>query len=329
MTMSRLTLALESGELDPLEGGVAVLNAPGDLIYAGFTETLTASQSFFPDYARLQARGAQVAAILTDPVANSLVICHRSKAQTLNLIANAITFTKIGGTVCVDGAKTDGIESLLKELRKTVGDVQVYSKAHGKLIWFTRPDGLPDLNAWMDVTYLYPNGWTTHAASFSSDGPDAGSKLLAENLPKLKGRVADLGCGWGYLSGEALKSDAITELHGLEADFHAVACAQNNVQDPRASFEWCDVTTQTGIGFDTVVTNPPFHVSRKPDPALGIAFINKAADMLKPKGSLWMVANRNLPYEAVLEERFHKVQTATQTGGFKVIHAVSPKNTRA
>jgi len=181
----------------------------------------------------------------------------------------------------------------------------------------------------MDVTYLYPNGWTTHAVSFSSDGPDAGSKLLAENLPKLKGRVADLGAGWGFLSGEVLKSDAVTELLGLEADFHGVQCAQNNVQDPRARFEWCDITTYTESGFDAVITNTPFHVSRKPDPTLGIAFINKAADMLKPKGSLWMVANRNLPYEAVLAERFHKVDSVAQTGGFKVIHAAIPKNTRA
>ena len=328
MTVSRLTLALESGELDPLDGGVAVLNAPGDLIYSGFTDTLTASQSFYPDYARLQARGAQVAPELTNTVAHALVICHRAKAQTLNLIAQAITLTGTGGTICVDGAKTDGIESLLKELRKTLGEMQVYSKAHGKLLWFTRPDGLPDLDAWMDVTYLYPNGWTTHAASFSSDGPDAGSRLLAENLPKLKGRVADLGAGWGYLSGEALKSDAITELRGLEADFHAVQCAKNNVQDPRASFEWNDVTAQSEAGFDAVITNPPFHVSRKPDPALGTAFINKAADILKPKGSLWMVANRNLPYEAVLADRFRRVDTVVQTGGFKVIHAATPKNAR-
>ena len=267
--------------------------------------------------------------MLTDPVSNSLVICDRSKAQTLNLIANAITFTKIGGTVCIDGAKTDGIESLLKELRKTVGDVQVYSKSHGKLIWFSRPPSLPDIESWMDVTYLYPNGWTTHAASFSSDGPDAGSKLLSDNLPPLKGRVADLGSGWGYLSGQALQSDAISELHGFEADYHAVQCAKNNVQDQRATFEWCDVTAQTATGFDTVITNPPFHVSRKPDPTLGAAFISKAADMLKPKGSLWMVANRNLPYEAILTERFRRVDTVAQTGGFKVIHAVTPKTARA
>jgi len=117
MTTSRLNLALDSGEIGPLEGEVAVLNAPGDLIYSGFTETLTASQSFYPDYARLQSRGATVSAVLTDPVANTLVICHRSKAATLNLIAHAIMLTKIGGAVCVDGAKTTVIASVLNDMR--------------------------------------------------------------------------------------------------------------------------------------------------------------------------------------------------------------------
>ena len=42
-----------------------------------------------------------------------------------------------------------------------------------------------------------------------------------------------------------------------------------------------------------------------------------------------MVANRNLPYEAILTERFRRVDTVAQTGGFKVIHAVTPKSARA
>ena len=50
--------------------------------------------------------------------------------------------------------------------------------------------------------------------------------------------------------------------------------------------------------------------------------------MLKPKGQLWIVANRNLPYEATLEARFRQVKTVTQNGGFKVIHAQTPKNPR-
>jgi 16S rRNA (guanine1207-N2)-methyltransferase len=35
-----------------------------------------------------------------------------------------------------------------------------------------------------------------------------------------------------------------------------------------------------------------------------------------------MVANRNLPYEAVLAERFGSVRIVVEAGGYKVIEAI-------
>ena len=325
MMASRLLLAAQSGELHLPEGRLTWFNAPGDGDCGIDTDQLSATQSFFPDHARLHARGITVSPTATEPTQNALVTPSRSKPATFDLIAQAVALTAPGGMIAVDGDKTGGIDSLAKQLKATFDDVQSYSKAHGKLLWFTRPDTAPDLSEWQEVTYQYPNGWITRAGVFSADGPDAGSKVLAEALPALKGSVADLGAGWGYLAGEILKSEAVTTLTGIEADYHANECAKHNIQDPRASFLWGDVTQATQSGFDAVVTNPPFHISRKPDPTLGARFIEKAADMLKPKGQLWMVANRNLPYEATLEARFRKTTIVAQTGGFKVIHAQTPK----
>ncbi len=325
MTTSRLLLAAQSGELPLPEGTLTWLNAPGDGVCGIDPPQLSATQSFFPDHARLHARGIAVSPAATERTQNALITPDRSKPATFDLIAQAVALTAPGGMIAIDGDKTGGIDSLAKQLKTTFDDVQSYSKAHGKLLWFTRPEIPPDLSEWQEVTYQYPNGWITRAGVFSADGPDAGSKVLAEALPALKGTVADLGAGWGYLAGEILKSDAVTALTGIEADYHATECAKHNVQDPRASFIWGDVGHATQSGFDAIVTNPPFHISRKPDPALGARFIEKAADMLKPKGQLWMVANRNLPYEATLEARFRKVSIVAQTGGFKVIHAQTPK----
>ena len=325
MTASRLLLAAQSGELTLPEGTLTWLNAPGDGDCGIELAQLSATQTFFPDHARLQARGITVTPTATTPTQNTLITPSRSKPATFDLIAQAVALTAPGGMIAIDGDKTGGIDSIAKQLKSLFEGVQSYSKAHGKLLWFARPEAAPDLSDWQEVTYQYPNGWITRAGVFSADGPDAGSKLLAENLPPLKGSIADLGAGWGYLAGEVLKSDAVTSLTGIEADFHATECAKHNVQDPRAAFLWGDVTQATQSGFDAVVTNPPFHVSRKPDPTLGARFIETAADMLKPKGQLWMVANRNLPYEATLEARFRKVAIVAQTGGFKVIHAQTPK----
>jgi 16S rRNA (guanine1207-N2)-methyltransferase len=47
--------------------------------------------------------------------------------------------------------------------------------------------------------------------------------------------------------------------------------------------------------------------------------------MLNPGGQLWLVANRHLPYETTLRERFVKVEEMSGDSAFKVFHAVRPR----
>ena len=60
-----------------------------------------------------------------------------------------------------------------------------------------------------------------------------------------------------------------------------------------------------------------------------VGFIRQAAGMLKRGGALWMVANRHLPYEDVLDARFSEVNEIASSGAFKVIHAVRARATPA
>jgi 16S rRNA (guanine1207-N2)-methyltransferase len=71
------------------------------------------------------------------------------------------------------------------------------------------------------------------------------------------------------------------------------------------------------------VSNPPFHVHGRADrPDIGRRFITAAAEALRPRGRLLLVANRHLPYESVLDARFTAVRTLADDRGFKVIEAV-------
>ena len=118
------------------------------------------------------------------------------------------------------------------------------------------------------------DGFKARPGSFSGGGPDAGSVLLASLFTDAhKGRAADLGAGWGWLSAQLLaKSPKIETLDLYESDAGALADASVNITDPRASFHWADVTrlsAQGGRKYDLVVSNPPFHTGRTGTPELG------------------------------------------------------------
>src|SRR3546814_9644828 len=55
---------------------------------------------------------------------------------------------------------------------------------------------------------------------------------------------------------------------------------------------------------------------------IGRRFIAVAAEVLKPGGRLWLVANRHLPYESVLDASFGSARLVAQRDGFKVVEAV-------
>jgi 16S rRNA (guanine1207-N2)-methyltransferase len=73
-----------------------------------------------------------------------------------------------------------------------------------------------------------------------------------------------------------------------------------------------------------VICNPPFHLGRAADPALGQAFVATAAAVLRGSGTLWLVANRHLPYEAALGRLFRDVGLLEETADYKLIRASRP-----
>jgi 16S rRNA (guanine1207-N2)-methyltransferase len=160
---------------------------------------------------------------------------------------------------------------------------------------------------------------------FSFDRIDAGSKLLAANLPDdLKGNVADFCAGWGYLAAEILqRSQGLTALDLYEADFDALEAARLNVHgaiEPR--FFWTDLLTEAvERRYDAIAMNPPFHSGRAAEPGIGAGMIRAASKALKPGGRLFMVANRQLPYEQVLSAAFASHAEIARDGMFKVLSA--------
>jgi 16S rRNA (guanine1207-N2)-methyltransferase len=320
-----LSQALDTGAFPlPATGGVAVYRPRiGDDLSALPKGQVVVLTGFKPDHDHF----AQAYAVTPQPpYAAALVCLPRSREAARALIARAAAEVAPGGVIAVDGQKTDGIDSALKELRGRVALSESLSKAHGKLASFRAGT---DLSNWLARPAMV-GGYQTLPGVFSADGPDRGSVLLAGALPqKLSGKVADLGAGWGYLAAEILKRPGVKRLDLVEAEADALDCARVNVTDPRVRFHWADATTwRPDSLLDAVVMNPPFHLGRDADPGLGAAFIRAARRMLAPDGSLWLVANRHLPYDAVLSESFLTQEDVAGDGGFRVIHATKPRRAK-
>lgn len=327
MQGERLRLAVETGALALPAAGTVLAAGPGgaqDLSALPRARVL-AVQGMRPDHDALAARGFDVTPQMPGAgIAAAVVFVPRARDAARDLVARAAAAVVSGGPVAVDGQKDAGIEPLLRDLAARVALGPPLVKAHGRLAVF--PAG-PDLSDWVAEPRPVAGGFVTRPGLFSADGPDAGSALLAAALPaRLAGRGVDLGAGWGFLARAALQRDGVAHLDLVEADHAALACARANLPDPRAAFHWADALRwRPAREADWVVMNPPFHTGGRADPALGASFVAAAAGMLAPQGTLWMVANRHLPYAEALQRHFAEIEDIGGTAAFRLVRAARPR----
>ena len=326
MSGSRLSRALAEGMVRlPESGRIAVLRPPADADLSPLpAERVHVITGFRPDHDAWSERGLAAGVAPEPPYGAAVLFLPRARALARALVARAAALVP-GGPVILDGQKACGIEAMLRALRERGMAGPVLAAAHGKLVVIEAPgEAFAD---WHAGPVCSREGYLTAPGLFSADGPDPASVALAGVLPgSLAGRVADLGAGWGYLSARALaRAPAITEMHLVEAEHAALAAARANVTDPRGRFHWADVRRfRPDAPFDAVLMNPPFHEGRRADPALGRDFIVAAARMLARHGTLWLVANRHLPYERALAGHFTEVRPLAGPAGFKLIRAAHP-----
>lgn len=253
--------------------------------------------------------------------------------------ARALAALAEDGLLLASVANDTGARAFEADLRLLCPTLEVHSK-HKCRVLIARAAGrdVAQMAAWRDLDAARPlrsEGLVSTAllgapGLFAVDRIDAGSALLIEHLPTtLAGAVADLGSGLGVLSAAALeRCPGITSLDLFEASARAVALSRYNLRTARVPVQvhGCDVTRGIEGRYDAILCNPPFHEGGRGLPAIGQAFLHAAADALNADGEAWVVANAHLPYEAVLAQRFSRVDGIASARGFKLLRARGPRS---
>jgi 16S rRNA (guanine1207-N2)-methyltransferase len=335
--LDTLFLPFDSGLIDwPANGPALYLRArTGDALDPVPRHKLVCEQSFKPAHDALLRSGFAMRGTEA-PSALTLVLPPRQREEYRALLARALKETAPGGIVMAAVSNNEGAKTVENDLKALAGNISSLSKNKCRVFWATVDAARADkalIDAWaaLDRPRDIEDGqFMSRPGLFAWDHLDAGSKLLVDHLPiNLKGKVADLGAGFGYLSDEVLtKNPGITHLDVIEAEQRALDMAKHNLETygARVAFHWLDATRDLPDTYDAIISNPPFHVADRADRHdIGKAFITSAAKSLTSGGQLWIVANRHLPYEDTLEVSFKHVSLVAQNNFYKVFKAVGPK----
>ncbi|HEY8587190.1 MAG TPA: methyltransferase [Rhodanobacter sp.] len=294
-------------------------------------------QSFMPFADELSRNGMRVG----EPADGEefplvIVLPPRQRDEARACFAHALCHLAPGGSVLAAMPNAEGAKSGEADLIKLAGAVQHLSKHKCRVFWSTPQPASVDqelLARWLvlDAPRVIVDGYVSRPGLFAWDRIDRASALLAEHLPvDLHGRVADLGAGYGYLAAQVVaRCPQVAAIDLYEAESRALEPARLNLarvmrecgREMEVTVHWHDVTRGLSQRYDAIVSNPPFHQGRADLPGLGRAFIVTAAEALQSDGRLLIVANRHLPYEAVLASLFREVRAIVVRDGFKVIEA--------
>lgn len=334
----------------PLQSGAAA--PPGGDARAGFfnaqlhpalslfkPERLFLQQYFRPHAQQLEAAGYTVhsdtdAGPETGNLDMALLALPKNRIEAEYMIASALRALKPGGILFAAADNKAGGARLEKMLAAFgLEDIQTDSRNKCRVVRGKRGGGnetaIEHALAAGSPQPILNGRFQSWPGIFGWDKIDRGSEILLQHLPPgLKGRGADFGCGYGYLSARILQQPTVTELWCIDADIRALRMCEENLSKFKSGMKihylWEDLRRPVPScrALDFIVMNPPFHEGKAADEDIGAAFIATAAASLKPGGALYMVANRQLAYEQVLQDLFARTDKVFEGQGFKVFHAI-------
>jgi 16S rRNA (guanine1207-N2)-methyltransferase len=168
-----------------------------------------------------------------------------------------------------------------------------------------------------------------HAAVFSREKLDIGTRLFLENLPvdEQYKTIVDLGCGNGVLGLLAAIKNPAADLIFTDESYMAVESSISNflsVFNETREAEFLQTDCLQGVANNSVsliLCNPPFHQNNAINDDVAWQMFTESKAALQAKGELWVIGNRHLGYHAKLKHLFGHCDVVASNKKFTLLTA--------
>jgi len=285
----------------------------------------------------------------TIDVAIMNILYQPSNAWMIYGLQIAAYALKPGGRLYVVGAKDRGVLSIAKRMQPLFGNLETLAISKGQRVVYSHKEhNSLDSHSQQEPQQVNKKSATQNVvaplagamplgnpipdllpATFAKGKLDEGTRLLVEALEVHATDIAvDIGCGAGYIGMHIAHLASKGHVTMVDASLVAVDAARNMVE--QSGMTNVQVLASDGTQavkaqrFDLVVTNPPFHLGGIQTTETGERFIREAAQVLRPRGRFYLVANRFLKYEPAMRACFHSVEEVGGNTRYKVLLARNP-----
>jgi len=299
--------------------------------------SLKLSSQDYANYSFLKQAGADIEfSAFPEPVKGAyqwlILNLPRQKALLDMMLDSASSLLSDGGVLWLAGENKAGIKSADKLLKKYFGQIIKLDNArHCTLYEASTPLQKTPFNS---SNYLKKWDLDCHSnrlviasypGVFAHGRLDAGTALLLQALIELplQGDVLDFACGAGLIGACIATNHPHTNVSLLDSNALALAATREtlSINQLNASVLASDGLTEVQGSYDFIISNPPIHAGVKTDNLLSQGLLARVHEHIKPGGMLVMVANRHLPYEKWLSQRFTRCTELCTNAQFKVIAA--------
>ncbi|MFJ2352547.1 class I SAM-dependent methyltransferase [Glutamicibacter sp. NPDC087673] len=132
----------------------------------------------------------------------------------------------------------------------------------------------------------------TASGIFSPAGLDKGTAVLLQYVPAPRGRILDIGCGWGPITLAAAEQSPQSEVYGVDVNERSIDLARLNATALGLSnvVVGTPESVDPNLEFDTIWSNPPIRIGKDALHELLMLWLPRLA----PGGEAWMVVQKNL-----------------------------------